>query len=214
MGAGKTGFAFMNKMDAHRPPPIEFDALGVGMGKHFKVAPMRDRMQKRTRCSPPYAATLVDLEIGAAFVVARVEVVDGRDIGLFSSLAESIKNFPRQTLFFHPPRPARTVEFAGTKVMVFHSFEKRQYFRPTPTRVALLGPAVVIGRLTPHVDHAVDGGAAAQDPAARIAETATIQPRVGLGGIAPVCALVADAVKVTDKNMDPAPVVAPPGFQQ
>ena len=60
--------------------------------------------------------------------------------------------------------------------MVFVHFEIRQAVFPTPTRVAGDGrPLVVIARLTAHVNHAVDTGAAAQDLAARVTQAAAVQ---------------------------------------
>src|SRR5690606_23494733 len=85
---------------------------------------------------------------------------------------------------------------------------------PGPPWVALCGPAVVVGGLPPHVDHAVDGGAATQHAATRVAQATAVQPRVGRGGVAPVGALVANAIEVANRNVDPSPVIATAGFQQ
>ena len=79
---------------------------------------------------------------------------------------------------------------------------------PAPARIAgQLRPLVVVARLAAHVDHAVDAAAAAQRLAARVAQGAAVQARVGLGVVEPVGARVADAVQVAHGDVDPVVVV-------
>jgi len=92
--------------------------------------------------------------------------------------------------------------------------EQRQHILPCPALVALLGPKVVVGSLAAHVDHAVDGRTATQHLAPRIAQGTPVQPRLGLGLHAPVGAWIADAVKVTDGDMNPGIVVTPARLEQ
>jgi len=70
------------------------------------------------------------------------------------------------------------------------------------------------GRLAAHVDHAVDAGRAAEHLAARVAQHAAVEARVGLGLVQPVGARVADAVQVAHRDVDPRIAVAPAGLDQ
>src|SRR5690606_15337970 len=129
-------------------------------------------------------------------------------------LPKGIENLPRKALPFDPPLAAGTMRSACARMVVFDLLEQGKHVLPGPPRVALSGPAVVVGGLTPHVDHAVDGGASTQHAATRVAQTTAVQPGVGRGGVAPIGALVANAIEVANGNVDPPPVVATAGFQQ
>src|SRR5690606_26974060 len=119
-------------------------------------------------------AALVDLEIGTTFVVAPIEIVDGRNVGLLRRNTESIQDFPGQPLALDTPSARAAMEFAGAGVMVFDVLEDRQDVLPAPAGVPLRRPAVVVGRLAAHVDHAVDGRTAAQHSPTRIPQPAII----------------------------------------
>src|SRR5690606_34038565 len=131
-------------------------------------------MQEGLGGRPPHPAQLIDLEIGAALVVALVEIVDGGNIGLLRRLTEGVQYLPRQTLTLDPPLSRRAVELAVSRVVVFHFLEDGQDVFPAPARIALRCPAVVISGLASHVDHAIDGGTSAQDTASRIAQAAVV----------------------------------------
>ncbi len=110
---------------------------------------------------------------------------------------------------------ARAVHRIGSLVIVFMHLEMRQRVFPAPGAVAgQLRPAVVVARLAPHVNHAVDAGAAAQCLAARIAQRAAIESGIGLGVVKPVGARVADAVQIAGRNVNPVVVVLAAGFDQ
>src|SRR4030095_12317495 len=68
--------------------------------------------------------------------------------------------------------------------------------------------------LAAHVNHAVDAAGPAQSLAARIAQAAAVQAGVGFRVVEPIGARIADAVEVTDRDVDPVVVVTPPRFQQ
>ena len=110
---------------------------------------------------------------------------------------------------------ARTVGGVGSQVMIFVQLEIRQGLVPGPGIVTRQpGPLVVISRLPAHVNHAVDAAAAAQCLAARVAQHAAVQPRVGLGAVEPVGARVANAVQVAYRDVNPVVVILAPGLDQ
>ena len=73
---------------------------------------------------------------------------------------------------------------------------------------------IVIARLPAHIDHAVDGGGAAQHAAARIVEGPPVEAGHGFRLEAPIGARIAHAIKVSDWDMDPEIIVAAARFQQ
>src|SRR5262249_10311840 len=69
-------------------------------------------------------------------------------------------------------------------------------------------------RLAAHVDHAVDRGAAAKHAAARVVERPPAQSGLLLGRKAPVGALVAHAIEVADRDVDPEIIVLATRLEQ
>src|SRR3546814_17960891 len=80
-------------------------------------------------------------------------------------------------------------------MMLFDMLENRQYVVPAPAGIALRRPGVVVGRLTAHINHAVDGRTAPQDAAARITQAAVVYARIGLRAVAPVGARITNAIQ-------------------
>src|SRR3546814_1369627 len=149
----------------------------------------------------PSSAPRVDFKIGATLVVAPIEVVDGGNAGLPSRLAEGIQYLPRQALALDAPASRRAVKFAWSSMMLFDMLENRQYVVPAPAGIALRRPGVVVGRLTAHINHAVDGRTAPQDAAARITQAAVVYARIGLRAVAPVGARITDALQCARKSV-------------
>ena len=74
-------------------------------------------------------------------------------------------------------------------MMILVAQEIGQHVVPAPAVKPELAPAVVVARLAAHVDHAVDGGAAADHPAARIGDVAAVEAGLRRGAKHPVGAL-------------------------
>ena len=179
---------------------------------------MGDGVQEALGGVPAHAALLVHVEVAAALVVAAVEIVGLGDAGLRGGIAEGVEDVPADAGQLHAPLAAalvQTVEGVGLqRPLVLVLLEVGQHLLPGPALVAHLAPAVVVALLAAHVDHAVDGGAAAQHLAARIVEAAAVEARLGGGLVAPVGARVAHQVEVADGDVDPAVVVLAAGLQQ
>ncbi len=73
---------------------------------------------------------------------------------------------------------------------------------------------VVVTRLAPHVNHAVDAAATAQCFASGVEQGATVQARVGFGFVAPVGARIANAVQVTHGDVNPVVIIFAPRLDQ
>src|SRR5207249_9110179 len=104
-----------------------------------------------------------------AFLPGAVEVGVGRDAGLDRGgdhrVAKRRAHRVRDVQW-----SADAVEIVGAALLVLRLLEERQYRIPVPAFAAALAPAVVIGRGTAHIDHAVDRAGAAQHLAARLVE--------------------------------------------
>ena len=101
---------------------------------------------------------------------------------LLGGVAERVEDRPSAAAAARPAirRPRRATR-SSPRVVVLGLLEIGQHVVPAPAGIAELAPAVVVGRLAAHVDHAVDRGAAAQHLAARIGERAAVEPGLGLG---------------------------------
>jgi len=148
-------------------------------------------------------------------VVASIEITTGGNARLARRLGKVIENIPAQALFFHPPLVARAVEFALATPVILGALEQGQHIIPAPARIAgQLRPLVVIPRLTAHINHRVDGRAAAQTKATGVVDGATIEAGFRLGFVAPISAGIVDAKKVANRDMNPDPVVLAARFEQ
>ncbi len=197
-----------------RAPAFHHHALGQHAGLQPQIGPPEHGLQEAARRAPAPPALLVHLEIGRAFIVAGVEVVDLGDADLFRGIPECVEDVPANPGIFHAPFAAGAVERVRRRGMVLVPHEVGQHVVPRPARQAELPPAVVIGRLPAHVDHGVDGRRTADHLAARIGDRAAAQPGLRLGPEHPVGARIADGEQVPDRDVKPDPVVAPARFQQ
>ncbi|MCY1428894.1 hypothetical protein D9M71_447930 [compost metagenome] len=200
----------------HRPCAgvVEQYLVNLNAGQHGEVGAVLDWPQEGLGGVPAHTAALVDLKISTALVVAGVEVIDLADAALLGGIAEGIEDRPTVALAFDPPFTVTTMVLTGAGEVIFAGLEQRQHVLPGPAIVALLGPAVIVGGLAAHVDHAVDRGTATQHLAAWISQCATTQAGLRLGLEAPIGARVADAVEVTDGDVNPGIVVAATRLQQ
>ena len=140
---------------ADRAPALEDQPLDMGAGRRRRrFGAAEDRLEEAARRAPAPAAPLIDLEIGRAFVVAAIEVVDLGDADLGRRVAHRVEDRPGDARPFDPPFAARAVQRVGAAVMVLVALEERQHVVPAPAVEAELAPAVVVGGLAAHVDHA------------------------------------------------------------
>ena len=106
------------------------------------------------------------------------------------------------------------MKFITTPFVVFRAFEQRQHVVPAPAVIAHLAPAVVILGLSPDIKQAVQGGGPAQHFAARPFNDPPVEPRIGLGFVAPVDLRIVDRFEVSNRDMYPRIPVATACFKQ
>ncbi len=211
---GKALPAALGEDHARRAAAREGQAPHLGVGLDPQVGPAPHRVQKRLACVPSQAAPLGDGEITHAFVVATIEIRAGGQPHLLRGLGHGFQDRPSQPLLRDPHLAPVAVMVVGGAVVTFAAAKTGQHVVPAPAGVARLPPAVVIGGLPAHVDHAVDRGTAAQNPTARIVQAAAVQSRLGFGPVAPVETRIAHRMKIAHRHMDPEAVVMTARLQQ
>ncbi len=154
--AGLEASPALRVAQAHRAPPLEDQPLGLRAHDEAQVGPFEDGLEEAARRAPAPAAALIDLEVPGALVVAAIEVVDFWDADFGRRLARRVEDRPGQALALDAPFAAGAVQRVRAGVMVLVALEERQDVVPAPALEAELAPAVVIGGLAAHVDHAVD----------------------------------------------------------
>ena len=202
------------QIDARRPPGLNSDALGLGAGEDPQVPAMPGRPDEGAHGVEAEAGFLGYLEIGGAEIVAVVEIIALRHAEFLGRFADRIEDRPGQALLLDAQFAVLAVEGTAQRVVVLRAAKQRQDVVPTPADIAELAPAVIVGGLATHIDHAVDGGAAAHHPASRIGELASVEAHFGLGGITPVRARIAHAVEIADRDMDPVITIGAAGFDK
>ena len=182
-------------------------------GLEPQIGTMQHRLQEAARGAPSPAATLIDLEIGRALVVAGVEIRDLLDAGHLGRVADRVENRPTHPRRLDPPFPARPMKLVGRRDVILVLEEERQHIVPTPTFETELTPALIVGGLSAHVDHRVDGRRAPDDLAPRVSQRAAVQAGFDPGREEPIGALVADRKEIAGRNVEPDPIVEAAGFQ-
>jgi len=134
--------------------------------------------QHRSHKALPRAGALAVLGGGViepdAGHLDSVEVFRFRVAQRLGSVYESLGNRVPLSDPFNMERPALAVEFTGAVLVVFGLLEQRQDLVPGPPLRSVGSPGVVVILVAADVDHAVEGAAAAEDPAAWPVEAAVM----------------------------------------
>src|SRR6185369_8756642 len=169
--ARRSAFTVLPPAHADGALAVEHDAFHQALGFQPQVRPAEHRLEKAARRRPAPPALLVDVEDARALVVAGVEIGDRLDAGLAGGVTESVEDVPAHPRRLDAPFAADRVRVAGDEEMILVQPKERQHVVPAPARKPELAPVIVVGGLTAHIDHGIDGGGAADHPAAGIVET-------------------------------------------
>ena len=153
------------------------------------------------------------MKIAHALIVAGVEIRNAPDAHFLGGLADRVENLPGQPRRLDPPAAASAVMFALAQEMILQPLEQRPHIVIAPAGQAELAPVIVIGGLSPHRDHGVDGGGAADHLAAGIGKCPSVEPGLRLGFEHPVRTGIADRKEIADRYMKPDPVVVAAGLE-
>ena len=177
LGAGLDHFATLH--EAHADGAAVLDDQPVDQHVLFQpqIGAVQHRLEEAARRRPAPAALLVDVEIADAFIVAGVEIGNAPDAHFLGGVADRVENVPGQPRRLDAPAAAGAVMFALAEEMILQPPEQRQHVVIAPAGEAELAPVVVIGGLSAHRDHGVDGGRAADHLAAGIGQRAAVEAR-------------------------------------
>ncbi len=174
-GAGLDRLAALDKTHADRAAVFDDQPVDQHVLFQPQVLPVQHRFKKTARRRPAPAALLVDVEIADALIVAGVEVRRFPNAHLLRREADRVQHRPGQPGRLDPPAAAGAVMFAVPEEMILQPPERRQHVVPAPAGQPKLAPMVVVGGLSPHRDHGVDGRGAADHLAARIGQRAAVE---------------------------------------
>src|SRR5882757_2063957 len=157
-GANLDGLAVAPKHDAAYTAVLDDQSFDENV--HLKVQiPAREcGLQKTSGRGPAPAAFLVDVKIGDTFVIAAIEVLDGRNAELNGGIAHGIEYPPGDARRFDVKPAADSVVLAFAQEMILHAPKGGQHVRPSPALESERAPAVEVGRLASHADHGIDRG--------------------------------------------------------
>ena len=213
LGAGLDHLAALHEAHADRTAVLDHQPVDQHVLFKPQIGTLQCGLEKTPRRRPAPAALLVDVEIADAFIVAGVEIRNLANSHFLRGVADRVEDGPGQSRRLDPPAAAGAVVLALAEKMILQPPERRQHVVITPTRKSELTPVIVVGGLSAHRDHGVDGGGAADHLAARIGQRAAVEAGFRLGPEHPVGAGIADRKEIADRDVEPDPVVAAAGFQ-
>ncbi len=212
-GASLDNLATLAEAHPDGAPLLDNQAIGQHVRLKTQIGTVQGGLQETPCRRPAASALLVDVEIADAFIVAGIEIRNFPDSHFFRRFADRVEHCPGQPRCLDPPAAADAVKRALAQKMILKPPECRQHVIPAPAAKSKLAPVVVIGGLSAHRDHCVDGGGTADHLAAGIGQRAAVEAGFGLGPEHPVRTRVADREQVTDRDVEPDPVVVAAGLQ-
>src|SRR5579872_1899083 len=212
-GARLEKAAVLAEAHADTARALEHQSVDQDFGQKPQVRSIEHRLQEGARRRPAHAALLVHVEIANAEIFTGIEVGSHRDAHFGRGLLDRIEYIPFDARPFDSPFAATAVMLGIAQEMIVEALEDRQDVIPAPATQAQLPPMIVVRRLAAHRDHGIDGRAAADDLAARIAQATAVQAGLALGLEHPVRARIANGEEVADWYVEPDPVVVATGLQ-
>src|SRR5262249_43825157 len=105
-------------------------ALDERMRSDREIRPRQHGSQERFRSVPAYAAPLIHLKVGAAEIVAAIELADLRDPALRGRLAPGVEDLPAHAPLLGAQLASGAMELVGAVLIVLGALEHRQHVVP------------------------------------------------------------------------------------
>ncbi len=137
-----------------------------------------------------------------AFLLGAVVVVGQLEAGLAAGLDEGGVERVAARAALDVERSVGAAPAVLAALGVLHALEIGEHVGEGPAGRALLGPVVEVVRMAAHIDHAVDGGGAAEHLAARRGQHAAAEMRLGLAGETPVVAAHVERDRQRRRHLD------------
>ena len=189
-------------------------AGGQRAGDDREVGARHRRLQIGAGGGPAQPVARGGLRAADAFLGRAVEVVVAGNTGLHRRLDEGFYQGVVVAEVADGERAALAAQFGARALIVLAQLEVGQHVLEVPAGAALLAPLLEILALAADVDQAVQGGRAAQHPAARPDQPAVVQVGLRLGQVVPAQRRVVHGLGVADRQVNPGVGVAVAGFQQ
>ena len=164
LGAGLDGFAALHEAHADGAAVLDDQTVDQHILLEPQIGTLQRRLEKAARRRPAPSALLVDVKIADALVVAGIEVRNLADAHFLRGIADRVENVPGQPRRLDAPAAAGAVMFAVAEEMILQPPERRQHVVIAPAGQPELTPVIVVGGLSAHRDHGVDGGASRRSP--------------------------------------------------
>jgi len=197
---------------------LEEDPGDERPGLDLEVVATHHRMQ--VRAGRREATTIVDVSVerGEPLLAVAVHVIGEGVAGLLHGLEERAEQRIGRRTALERERPAMSaVGVAGVGCeTVLHPLEVGQAMRVVPGFHPRVGaPPLVVERVPPLEDHAVDAAGAAEDLPAGVVDPAVVHEGLGLGLVLPVVERASDREGQGGRHMDEdvPEVVGPAGLQ-
>src|SRR5215470_5608092 len=195
-------------LDAGRASAVEQDARGERFWHHLEICTASRLLEIAGRGRGPHAIAHGGLVIARAFLRRSVEIVIARISALQRRLDVSLDERMTIAQIRNRERPAGTVEFICTALVVLRLAEIGEDVIETPTGIAQLAPMVKILRLSADIDQSVDRTGSTKNLAARRNDLPIAALGLRLGRITPIEPAIAEKFAKAEWNMKPRVEIA------
>jgi hypothetical protein len=142
-------------LDADRPPALQDDPGGQGIGVHLDVSAFGRWVKVRDRCAAAPSVSLCELKPARALLRRPVVIIGGCDPRLHRRLDARPDHRLHRSAIAHAQRPTDAVPIALPALVVLRAAEVGQHILIAPAGKAHRHPPVVVGAVAANVDHAV-----------------------------------------------------------
>ena len=190
-------------LDAASALAVEEDFGGEGARADGQVRPCHGRVQVGLRRAPASTAVDVPVEACEALLTSAVHVVGEREPGLLHRFEERAEQRVRRRATLQEERTVAAPVLVGPLPAGLHALEVGQAVGEVPGRHPRVGgPPLVVHRVAPLEDHAVDAAGPAQHLASGVGDPSVVHEGLGLGLVAPVVEAVADRERQGGRHVD------------
>jgi len=162
VGTGAVLPAVLPERHAGRPVPVERDPGDVCTGLGPEVRPVERGREERVRRATALPVLLCEVVEPDPLLPLAVEVGIAGVAGGDRCVDEPTGESARRTRLGDVQRPAHPVVLRPARLEVLALPEVREQLLVAPSLVSEVGPVIVVGGVSPDVDHRVDRGGAAE----------------------------------------------------
>ena len=193
------------RMVLHADGTIALDqhARGVAARANDEIRARTSGLQIGLGSAPASAPGGRRLVVADALLSRPIEIVGARDAEAFRGCDHRVCQRRFRYWIRHVERAAHAVQRACATLLVLCLLEEGQHAVPVPANATPLAPLVVVLRVAAHVDHAVDGGCAAERLAARHVDAPVVELGLRRALELPVHARIDIGLGEPERNVDP-----------